>query len=184
MPCPSCAKPCRIPAASATRKPGSGRPALAPAPRPEPELPEDYLIEEVEELEEVDDAADEDESVPLEVVRPGRRRKQRLVRRRPDGNLDRVNLGLGFYYASIIALLGGLVVELAAMGAGITAGFNALLGSSGGAMSFLGMAMLLNGLVALLINWVAPFSVSLVRFCVSGRRRPPGLGRSASLPWH
>ena len=177
MPCPSCAQLCRIPAGGAGRKPPAERSSITASPHPRTSAPEDDLLEEVDELEEVeegDEPADEpppsrktahregiaegpddDEPVPLEVVRRGRRRKRRLGRR-PDGDLDRVNLGLGFYYASILTLLAGFVAELAAFAAGMTAFGNAVAGEAKGVEAGVGMAILLGFLAEALISWIAP----------------------------
>ncbi len=179
MACPSCAQLCRIPVKSATPKPPQPRPPVSLSPSPTTHLPEDDRLEEVDELEEVEevpeveevddaddspaprrrrrdseglaDEPDDDESVSLEVVRRGGKRKKRLGRSRRDGNLDRVNLGLGFYYASILALLAGFVVQLGAFAALLTAGV-----AGRGAGDSLGLAFLLAGLAEILINWVAP----------------------------
>ena len=179
MPCPSCAQLCRIPAPAASRQPPKEQ-ALSASPPSRTPSPEDEDLEELDEVEDlqevepaddsepddrppprrrrqeiVEEPEDDDEEVSLEVVRPGRRRKRRRGHR-PDGNLDRVNLGLGFYYASILALLAGLVVELVAFAAGFTGGVNAVAGSAEGAATGLGMAMLFSIIAMILIDWVAP----------------------------
>jgi hypothetical protein len=140
--CPSCAASCRIPARTAGAEAPREEREKRIAPAPTDDLPEEEPLEEV--LDEVDDGPDEDgdDDVSLAVARRGRGRKKKRVRRERDGDLDRVNLGLGFYYASILALLAGLLVVLASI-------VGSLLGGPGPAFAA--------GLIAgVLVDWVAP----------------------------
>ena len=70
--------------------------------------------------------------------------------------MGRMNLGLGFYYASVLSLMAGIVVELGAIAAGATAGLSLAAGSAQGFIGGLGFAALLGYLAGLLINWAAP----------------------------
>jgi hypothetical protein len=168
-PCPSCGQRCRVPAPAGSPQPSRGSESVRPAPRPQPPPPPDDEVEELEEVEESDldehltdrpaerpAAADDDEAVQLEVVRPGRRRKKKRGMRRRDEDYGKVNLGLGFYYAGILALIAAIVVELIAFGAAMTAGINAVAGEGKGAMAGAGAAMVLGFIAGILIDWVAP----------------------------
>ena len=95
-----------------------------------------------------------DEDIPLEVVRKRPRKKRRSLA--ADGDMGRMNLGLGFYYASVLSLMAGIVVELGAIAAGATAGLSLAAGSAQGFIGGLGFAALLGYLAGLLINWAAP----------------------------
>ncbi len=166
-PCASCGRPCRIPARAANPQPQAQAITRSPnSPRP---APEEDVLEEVAAAddavqadrpprrpgrEDVAEAPDDAVQVPMEGVRRCRRKKRRGYRL--DGNLERVNLGLGFYYASILTLLGGLVVELAAFAAALAGVGNAVAGQGGGAAAGLGVALILGFLASALINWIAP----------------------------
>ena len=107
-------------------------------PSPTPCPPEEDVLEEVDEADDAvltiptaaptaaagrtssDELDDEDEEDPPGSRPPQAPPEEAAPHPGTTANLDRVNLGLGFYYASILALLAGFVVELAAFAAALT----------------------------------------------------------------
>ncbi|HVS35585.1 MAG TPA: hypothetical protein VMS17_08385 [Gemmataceae bacterium] len=150
--CPSCDTPCRIPLKKGASQAPVGEQAIAGGLPPASSPMEEDMLEEVLDVAEAGD----DEEIELEVVgKLGRKKKKRSIRTR-DGNMDFVNWGLGCYYAAVLALMAGIVVELAAIGAGATAGLSAFAGSAEGVAGGLGFAHGLGFLAGLMINWLAP----------------------------